>query len=148
MRPVLLAFMLGGLLPGCSGSSPETEPTPESGFGAYRFAQRMEDGSVLEGQFIITRDTVLVRDATKACEYESKEMGALQLVYQCSRFKLRFDRGNPAQRVYYEATVQMVRVQACRARRTGGAAPCDQSRDVVTPEVRSGLLRAVRIRGA
>ena len=144
MRRLPLAIALGGSL-ACSGPRPEIEPTPESVFGAYRFAQRMEDGSVLEGQFVVTRDTVVARDASKPCEYEAKETGAAQLVYQCSNFKLRFDRADPAHRVFYEAIVQITRVQACRGRRAS-AIPCDQSRDVVTSELRSGPLRAVRIR--
>ena len=72
MRVVLLS---AGLAAGCGGGGMvRPAPQPEDTFGAYRFSQRMsEDGSLLEGQFIITRDTIIVRPVTGHCDYEPNE---------------------------------------------------------------------------
>jgi hypothetical protein len=144
MRPSGVELSVFVVLAGCGGP-PAGAPQPEDVFGAYRFAQRMpEDGSVLEGQFIITRDTIYARSATGACDYERGESDGHLLVYQCGAFKLRFDRIDPARRVSYFTIVSVRKTPAsCRG---VSRATCDQTnRNSVVLEPRSGLLRAVRI---
>lgn len=146
MRAACAGLWAAGLaagLGGCAGSRRQAGPNPEAAFGAYRFAQRMpEDGSVLEGQFILTRDTIIVRPVAGHCEYEPRDTDLTSLVYQCGTFKLRFERSDPARRVTYDAIVMVKKPAACRTR-----GRCDPSTvgDLVVPETRSGVLRAVRI---
>lgn len=145
MRPSGVELSVLVVLAGCGGPPPAA-PQPEDAFGAYRFAQRMpEDGSVLEGQFIITRDTIYARSATGACDYDRGESDGHLLVYQCGAFKLRFDRIDPARRSSYSTIVSVTKPPpSCRGLTR---AACDQAnlRNAAVPEPRSGLLRAVRI---
>ena len=113
-------------------------------FRAYRFSQRMEDGVVLEGQFVLAEDTIMARTPTKQCDYEAAESNATQLGYDCGSFKLRFDRRDPANLVYYETMVQIRRTPTTCRPRPGGPR-CEPETNLVKAELRKGLLRATRI---
>jgi hypothetical protein len=143
-----LAFV--ALAAGCAPNPPSDEPRPEDSFGAYRFSQRMpEDGSELEGQFTIVRDTIFVRSASGACLYDAEASSGASLSYDCKAFKLSFDRLDPAHKVYYTTTVAVTRpLPRCRGVRGDEAQNrCAQARNenTITLELRSGRLRAIRI---
>src|SRR5262245_16050663 len=117
------AALVGSLFTACSSSPPlrlGPAPTLEGMFRAYRFSQRMEDGAVLEGQFVLAEDTIMARTPTRQCDYEAAESNATQLGYDCGSFKLRFERRDPATLVYYETTVQVRRTPATCRPRPGG----------------------------
>lgn len=92
-----------GLVGGCSSSVYVAQPIPESQHGTFRFSDRVNAAMpmiVVEGEFTVRADTILVEVTTGNCQPvippSTQSYG-----FRCGQVSLTFDRRNPLQRATY-----------------------------------------------
>lgn len=153
LRPYL--FLAATLTACASGAatSPRSFSIPEYRLGSYSFTERVPTtrGQTvpLDGDFIVTTDSVVVSTALSACQYELTTTRGGPIVYNCGDVTFAFDRVDPVNRAMYRMRVRYLETQtvcAQYATDNTGQSRCVSFRTESTEQtaVRSGRLNARR----
>ena len=144
-RLVLLG--LAGVSGGCGQRSTLT-PAAVSRLGVYRFMERIPSRPplVLQGEFSIRGDSILLYAEPGPCRYDEQNSNARTLTYSCSGVSYSFDRSDPVERLTYQSTaIETVPTRVCV--RTDARDVCVAWRTDFTEKTvtRSGRLRPKRV---
>lgn len=92
------SFLLIALLGACASRALGTERPAESRasqVGNYRFEVRSSGQVIIEGWFLVTDDSVIVRAQPGPCRYDADSSRSQVITYQCNDRTVRFDRRRP-----------------------------------------------------
>jgi len=108
-----------GFAAACATIAPRTVPYPNAQFGRFAFIEPVAGSSralVIEGEFVVTPDTVTVTEKHAACDpIQPPDLRLFS--YRCGDVTFSFDRRDPARRAQYTVRGQRL---AMRTRWDGG----------------------------
>jgi hypothetical protein len=135
----------------CGPSSPRGAPAPV--LGTFEFRETVPEtspGVMLEGEFTVDGDTIMMETTGGLCRYDHQNSQALSIVYRCGDVRFNFDRRDPLNRTTYSLTTTVsvpVRTCARYETRSNGQRFCAETRTELQDRrvQRSGRLRPKRI---
>ena len=119
--------------------------------GRYTFEERPTGTPrVLEGTFIVLRDTILVDATPGPCRYNPRTTPGGPIMYQCADVSLSFDRRDPVMKATYTFSTTEAKPKVVCTRFTigpNGARECAESSTQFVDQTvsHSGTLRAHRV---
>ncbi len=145
-------ILLAGILAGANQPARAQGSTnAERPIGLYQCQERIQIGGaspaiLLEGDFTILTDTLLVNATPGPCRYDQRTTGVGRMMYQCADVLLTFDRKDPLRHPEYTVSAVVSQpVRTCSAQRADGSCARYVTENVERTVRRSGILHPVKV---
>jgi len=101
---------------------------------------------MLEGDFTILSDTLLVTATPGPCRYDMRTTGVGRMIYQCADITLTFDRKDPLRHPEYSVSAVVTQpVRTCAQQRGDGGCARYVMEQVERTVRRTGVLHPVKV---